>query len=70
MNIVAFEEGDVRRRHEDHHRIFEAIVSREPWRAEMLMRDHVTSVKSSLVRSLASPAAVHAAAQTARRLRR
>jgi GntR family transcriptional regulator of vanillate catabolism len=51
-NVVAFEERDVRRRHDDHHRIFEAIVSRDPWRAEMLMRDHVGSVKASLVRSL------------------
>jgi GntR family transcriptional regulator of vanillate catabolism len=55
--IVAFEERDVRRRHDDHHRIFEAIIGREAWRAEMLMRDHVASVKSSLVRSLSSPAA-------------
>lgn len=60
-NVVAFEERDVRRRHDDHHRIFEAIVGREPWRAEMLMRDHVASVKSSLVRSLSSPAAIHEA---------
>jgi GntR family transcriptional regulator of vanillate catabolism len=57
-NVVAFEERDVRRRHDDHHRIFEAIIDREPWRAEVLMRDHVTSVKSSLVRSLSSPDAV------------
>jgi GntR family transcriptional regulator of vanillate catabolism len=56
--IVAFEERDVRRRHDDHHRIFEAIIGREPWRAEMLMRDHVAGVKSSLVRSLSSPAAI------------
>jgi GntR family transcriptional regulator, vanillate catabolism transcriptional regulator len=56
--IVAFEERDVRRRHDDHHRIFEAIIGREPWRAEMLMRDHVASVKSSLVRSLSSTAAM------------
>ena len=54
-NVVAFEEKDVRRRHDDHHRIFEAIIGREPWRAEVLMRDHVASVKSSLVRSLSSP---------------
>ena len=60
-NIVAFEHRDVRRRHDDHHRIFEAIIGREPWRAEMLMRDHVTSVKSSLVRSLSSPSTVHSA---------
>jgi GntR family transcriptional regulator of vanillate catabolism len=57
-NVVAFEEKDVRRRHDDHHRIFEAIIGREAWRAEVLMRDHVASVKSSLVRSLSSPAAV------------
>jgi GntR family transcriptional regulator, vanillate catabolism transcriptional regulator len=56
--IVAFEQRDVRRRHDDHHRIFEAIAGREAWRAEMLMRDHVASVKSSLVRSLSSSVAV------------
>jgi GntR family transcriptional regulator, vanillate catabolism transcriptional regulator len=64
-NVVAFEERDVRRRHDDHHRIFEAIISREPWRAEMLMRDHVASVKSSLVRSLSSPAAIREALRRA-----
>jgi GntR family transcriptional regulator of vanillate catabolism len=51
-NIVAFEHRDVRRRHDDHHRIYDAIVAREPWRAEMLMREHVLSVKASLVKSL------------------
>ena len=51
-NIVAFEHRDVRRRHDDHHRIYEAIVAREPWRAEMLMREHVSSIKASLIRSL------------------
>jgi GntR family transcriptional regulator of vanillate catabolism len=50
-NIVAFEYKDVRRRHDDHHRIYDAILLRDPWRAEMLMRDHVASVKSSLIRS-------------------
>ena len=55
--IVAFRERDVRRRHDDHHRIFEAVMNREPWRAEMLMRDHIASVKSSLVRSLSPPEA-------------
>ena len=48
-NIVAFEYRDVRRRHDDHHRIYEAIVAQEPWRAEMLMREHVASIKTSLV---------------------
>jgi GntR family transcriptional regulator of vanillate catabolism len=61
--IVAFEGRDVRRRHDDHHRIFEAIIGREPWRAEMLMRDHVASVKSSLVRSLSSPVTIYNAAR-------
>jgi GntR family transcriptional regulator, vanillate catabolism transcriptional regulator len=64
-NVVAFEERDVRRRHDDHHRIFEAIVGRDPWRAEMLMRDHVASVKTSLVRSLSSPAALREALRRA-----
>ncbi|ULK96770.1 FCD domain-containing protein [Bradyrhizobium sp. I71] len=37
-NVVAFEEGDVRRRHEDHHRIFEAIVGREPTKTARRLR--------------------------------
>jgi GntR family transcriptional regulator of vanillate catabolism len=48
-NIVVFEYHDVRRRHDDHHRIFEAVIAQEPWRAEMLMREHVASIKTSLV---------------------
>ena len=51
-NIVAFEHHDVRRRHDDHHRIYEAILAREPHRAEILMREHVSGVKASLVKSL------------------
>jgi GntR family transcriptional regulator of vanillate catabolism len=51
-NILAFEHGDVRRRHDDHHRIYEAIAAREPWRAELLMREHVAGIKTSLVRLL------------------
>jgi GntR family transcriptional regulator of vanillate catabolism len=51
-NIVAFEHRDVRRRHDDHHRIYEAIMAREPYRAEILMREHVSGVKASLVKSL------------------
>src|SRR6202035_5501938 len=58
-NIVAFEHRDVRRRHDDHHRIYEAIVAQEPWRAEMLMREHVSSIKTSLIRSLAERHADH-----------
>jgi GntR family transcriptional regulator of vanillate catabolism len=56
---VAFEYRDVRRRHDDHHRIFEAITAREPWRAEMLMREHVSSIKTSLIRSLSERNADH-----------
>jgi GntR family transcriptional regulator, vanillate catabolism transcriptional regulator len=52
--IVKFEHRDVRRRHDDHHRIFEAVLGREAWRAEMLMRDHVASVKTAMIRSLSS----------------
>jgi GntR family transcriptional regulator of vanillate catabolism len=55
-NVVAFEQRDVRRRHDDHHRMYEAIVAREPWRAEILMREHVGSVRTSLIRSLSSQA--------------
>ena len=51
-NIVAFHYHDVRRRHDDHHRIYEAIASREAWRAETLMREHVASIKAALVRSM------------------
>jgi GntR family transcriptional regulator of vanillate catabolism len=51
-NIVAFEHRDVRRRHDDHHRIYEAILAREPHRAEILMREHVSGVKASLVKTL------------------
>jgi GntR family transcriptional regulator, vanillate catabolism transcriptional regulator len=51
-NIVAFEHRDVRRRHDDHYRIYEAITAREPWRAEILMREHVAGVKASLIKAL------------------
>lgn len=51
-NVVSFEYMDVRRRHDDHHRIYDAILLCDPHRAEMLMREHVASVKSGLVRAL------------------
>ena len=72
--IVAFEERDVRRRHDDHHRIFGAIIGCEPWRAEMLMRDHVASIKSSwcapsrrLLRSTKSCALISGSSEAAGR---
>lgn len=46
-NIVSFTEAAVRRRHDDHHRIYDAIRAGDGWRAEVLMREHVTSVKYS-----------------------
>src|SRR5258705_6364002 len=49
-NIVAFEHRDVRRRHDDHHRIYEAVIDREPWRAGRLMREHVAGGKGPVVR--------------------
>ena len=48
-NIVGFEIRNMRRRHDDHHRIYETILAGESWRAELLMREHVASVKSALV---------------------
>lgn len=51
-NIVAFHYQDVRRRHDDHHRIYEAISAHESWRAETLMREHVASIRAALVRSM------------------
>lgn len=50
-NIMAFHLDDVLKRHATHHRIFEAIICREPNQAEMLMREHVASVKLSIVKS-------------------
>ncbi|MDB5619686.1 GntR family transcriptional regulator [Tardiphaga sp.] len=65
-NIVAFEHRDVRRRHDDHHRIYEAVLAREPHRAEILMREHVSGVKASLVKALTErgEAALPGAAKT------
>jgi GntR family transcriptional regulator, vanillate catabolism transcriptional regulator len=52
-NVMAFELTDVRERHKAHHQIYVAILGREGQQAETLMRAHVLSVKSSIVRSLA-----------------
>jgi DNA-binding GntR family transcriptional regulator len=45
----------IRGQYDDHHRIYQAIVAQEPGRAEVLMREHVSSIKTSLIRPL-SPA--------------
>ena len=52
-NIVAFEIDDVRKRHGEHHRIYEAILFREPKKAETLMQAHVLGVKSAAARAIA-----------------
>jgi len=62
---VAFEERDVRRRHDDHHRISRRSSAATHGGRKMPMRDHVASVKSSLVRSLSSPAAIREALRRA-----
>ena len=50
-NIVAFQTDDIHERHRWHHRIFDAILAREPREAENLMRQHVISVKTSMIRA-------------------
>lgn len=42
--IVSFRHDDVRRRHDDHHRLYELIDAGEGWRAEMVMREHVIAL--------------------------
>lgn len=39
----------LRRSHDDHHRLFDAVCSRDGARAEALMREHILSVKLQLV---------------------
>lgn len=51
-NIVAFEFINIVHRHDDHHKIYDAILSRDAHRAEIQMREHVSSIKTGLVRSL------------------
>jgi GntR family transcriptional regulator of vanillate catabolism len=56
-NIVWSNARAVMRRHDDHRRIFDAIVRREPDRAELLMREHVHCVRDELKARLdAAPA--------------
>lgn len=44
-NVLWNEYRWLRRSHDDHHRLFDAIVQRDAARAEQLMREHVHSVK-------------------------
>ena len=43
-HIVSFVHKDVRRRHDDHHRLYELILAGQGWRAEALMREHVVGL--------------------------
>jgi GntR family transcriptional regulator, vanillate catabolism transcriptional regulator len=52
-NVVAFDLGGIRRRHDMHHAIYHAILAREPQEAERLMREHVVSVKISMIENIA-----------------
>ena len=52
-NVMAFDLEDVSQRHQDHHRIYEAIICREPKEAESLMRAHISRVKTSMIRAFA-----------------
>jgi GntR family transcriptional regulator of vanillate catabolism len=58
-NILAFEIDDIRERHRFHHRIYDAILAREPREAENLMRQHVVSVKTSLIRATSRQLTAH-----------
>lgn len=48
-HIVSFKHDDVRRRHDDHHRLYQLIVAGEGWRAEQVMREHVIGLAKSTV---------------------
>lgn len=52
-HIPRFTRDELRRRHDDHHRVFEAVAARDGWRAEMLMREHVLRVRDAAGRDAA-----------------
>jgi len=53
-HIPHFALDELRRRHDDHHRMFEAITNHDGWRAELLMREHVLRVRDAITRQPAS----------------
>lgn len=55
-NVLWTDYGWLRRSHDDHHRILDAILLREGSRAEQLMREHVHSVKLQMRAQLSQPA--------------
>lgn len=52
-NLFQFNLADARKRHRDHHHIYEAIISQQPNEAESLMRAHVASVRTAIIRAFA-----------------
>ncbi len=44
--IVAFTPTDIRRRTDDHRRILDAVLAQDAWRAELLMREHVSGIRN------------------------
>jgi len=48
-HIVSFKHDDVRRRHDDHHRLYQLIGAGEGWRAEVLMREHVIGLAKKTI---------------------
>lgn len=45
--IVAFTPEQIRRRVDDHRRILEAVLAGDPWRAELLMREHIGGIRTA-----------------------
>ncbi len=45
--IMGFTPQDIRRRIDDHRRILDAILTQDPGRAELLMREHVSGIRNS-----------------------
>ncbi len=50
--ILALDATQLRRFHDDHHRISDAIIAGQGWRAEALMREHVLALQAVLLRAL------------------
>lgn len=50
-HIVSFTHADVRRRHDDHHRIYDLIRTGESWRAEQMMREHVLALSAARLKA-------------------
>lgn len=55
-NVLWDDYGWLRRSHDDHHRIFQALMLRDGHRAEQLMREHVYTVKIKQLVNAVHPA--------------